>query len=328
MGALTSNRKRCDEFSSVNYGSPDLSSPVSKKPRLSISTNQTTDPPNVITTFLKFFRYPVSKSLFKREPHAPVRRHRGGFPVNLGNSVSKVSYKDSSAETMGNFFSRRYESTKRSALDTFMFTEEGKEVTEVAKREEEEVQEVSEDSSIEEVEILENKRDQNWKDSNGVVEDSRKCDGLVVDKYSRPSSSSAATNMSDGNLKVENTEKLLESLSLSGELGVPQESVHKKLLYVAERRNEKLRSLKFEIEFAEKQRQIQHLLRPQKKEEALEKVICWSNHFRNCFVICDVYPLILSAFNCRMWQLKHLSLLLRRKRPRLPVLFLIPVGMS
>ncbi|XP_071937784.1 ubiquitin-like-specific protease ESD4 [Coffea arabica] len=270
MGALTSNRKRGYDFSSsVNYGSLVSNSPVSKKSRLPASINQTTGRTDRITAVFQFFRYPVEKTLFKREPHAPVRRHRGVSSVNLGNSASKVSYKVGSADEMGNLLSGQYKSTKRSALDTLRFNEEDKKVTEVAK---EEVQEVSEDSSIEEVEILEVREDQKWKDGNGVVdEDSRKFDGIAVDKDSRPSSSSAMTNVSDGILKVETTEKLLASLSLSQELGVPQESVHKKLLYVAERRNDKINSLNFQIEYTEKQLQLQQLLRPQKKEEAAKK---------------------------------------------------------
>ncbi|KAL3508104.1 hypothetical protein ACH5RR_033486 [Cinchona calisaya] len=275
MGALAGNRKRGEEYED-DYGTEFH---VWKKPKIFR--------PNPNTTILKYSQYPEPKNSFKREVHAPVRRHRGGFSVNLRNWGSKVSYRDSSAEGMGNFLSRRYEITKRSAFDTSMIAEDNKE----------EVQEVFEDSSIEEVEILENRRDQKWKEtngvvgdsnmgeveiledrkdqkwkeSNGVVEDLQKFDGMVVDKDSRLSSSSGMTNVSDGNFKVETTEKLLESLLLSAEFGVPQESVYKKLLYIAERRNEKLRSLKFEIDLAEKHRQIQQLLRPQKKEEAVKK---------------------------------------------------------
>ncbi|KAL3505729.1 hypothetical protein ACH5RR_031111 [Cinchona calisaya] len=272
MGALTSNRKRSnDDFIGVNLRSPVSNSPLSKKPKLSSNS------PNQITgrliptggTFSKYFWYPKFLSFFRREPHAPVRRNRGGFSVNSSNSGSKVSYKDPLVKEMGNILNRRYESAKRNAIGTLRFTEKDKEeeVTEVVKKEE-----ASEDSGTEEVEVLEDGRDDNWKGSNGVVEESRKFDGMVVERESRPSSSSVVKDRSNGYLKVENSEMLMESLSLSGELDVPRASVHKKLLYVAERRNEKLKSLQLEIEFNEKQLQLQKLSRPQKKEEEEEVI--------------------------------------------------------
>jgi sentrin-specific protease 1 len=70
----------------------------------------------------------------------------------------------------------------------------------------------------------------------------------------------------DGNLGVENTGKMLGSLALNNEFGVLTVETYKKLLEDTERRNGRLGSLKFEIEYNEKRRDSFKALRPVKKE--------------------------------------------------------------
>jgi sentrin-specific protease 1 len=70
----------------------------------------------------------------------------------------------------------------------------------------------------------------------------------------------------DGNLGAENTGKMLSSLALNNEFGVLTVETYKKLLEDTERRNGRLGSLKFEIEYNEKRRDSFKALRPVKKE--------------------------------------------------------------
>lgn len=265
MGALTSNRKRGDDYFSVNSKSPGSSSPLfegrsSKKARLELdlSANLTPDRPHPLKSAIsRLLQYPELKTQFKREPHAPVRPSKFGL-FGSRNNESRDTCRRSSILEMGNLLSRKYKDTRRDALDSFRYVRNDKEVIEVDKKEE-----ISEDSSVEEVEVLDVHRDLKWKDGNADAEDSKKYDGRDMDLDFRPSSSSAVTNVNNLNSKTEKTEKLLESLSLSKETL----SAHKKLLDDAERRNDKLKLLKFQIELKEKERKTQQLLRPQKKPE-------------------------------------------------------------
>lgn len=271
MGALTSNRKRGDDYFSVNSKSPGSSSPLfegrsSKKARLDLSANLTPDRPNPLKSAIsRLLQYPELKTQLKREPHAPVRPSKFGL-FGSRNSESRDNYRRSSIFEMGNLLSRKYENTKRDALDSFRYVKKDKEVIEVDKREE-----ISEDSSVEVIGVSDVHGDLKWKDSNVDAEDSKKYDGNDMDLDFRPSSSSAVTNVSNDYSKIETAGKLLDSLSLNKEAV----SAHKKLLDDAERRNGKLKLLKFQIELKEKERKIQQLLRPQKKPEVevVNKVI-------------------------------------------------------
>ncbi|CAI9118818.1 OLC1v1020441C2 [Oldenlandia corymbosa var. corymbosa] len=272
MGALTSNRKRVDESVSVNLKSPVTYSPssefhVAKKPRISSCFKHVADRSKV----LNYFRYPTAKSELKREPHAPVRQHRVRNSLNSKQDAPEVSFLGSSATNMGNFFTsfndkkEAYENKKRTAFESLRHVK----IVEDTKADE---AAVSEDSSIEvEVEILGDEKDQKWKESSGVVleESPAKVDDMIVEQDSRPSTSSVLTN---GNLKGEESpEKLLESLHLDGDYNAKDPRVYKKLWHFAERSNSKLSALQFEIELKQKEWEIQQLLRPQKKEEAVKE---------------------------------------------------------
>lgn len=261
MGALTSNRKRGDDYFSLNYkNSPLFDGHTAKRARIERSSNQTPNSENPLKSafYRIFLRYPESKSQIKREVHAPISSSKFrpfGGSRNCEPRDSERSY--FFPNTMGNFLSSRYENTRRDALETCRYIKKDKEVIEVDDKT------ISEDSSIEEVEVLAGPGNQKGKDSNVDVKDFKKYDGKVMDGDFYRSSLSAVTNVSDGTSKMETTGMLLESLTLSEEGG----SAHKKLLDYAERRNDKLKSLEFQIKLKEKELQRRQLLRPQKKQE-------------------------------------------------------------
>lgn len=296
MGALTSNRKRGDDYFSVNSKIPGSISPLfegrsSKRARLDLSANLTPDRPNPLKSAIsRLLQYPESKSQLKREPHAPVRPSKFGL-FGSRNSESRDNYRRSSISEMGNLLSRKYDNTKRDALDSLRYVKKDKEVIDVDKMEE-----ISEDSSVE---VLDVRRDLKWKDSNVDAEDSKKFDGNDMDLDFRPSTSSAVTNVSNDSLKIETAGKLLDSLSLSKEEPL---RAHKKLLDDAERRNDKLKLLKFQIELKEKERKVQELLRPQKKPEVevVNKVIQYGHDFKEVLLaLLFIYFVILLV---HVWQ--------------------------
>ncbi|KAK4372589.1 hypothetical protein RND71_007973 [Anisodus tanguticus] len=261
MGALTCcNRKRGDDFFTSNYKTqPSVSSNVdhiSKKPRLSLSMNQIQDypfPRKSIAT--RVFKYPSYITPIKREIHAPCR------PSRIGN--------------MGNLLAKQYDRAKRSAFETLRYLKKDKEVINIDDDEENCEKGVFGDSSFEELGNgvvektgLANGSSQRWEGSNGVVEKTDLDNGSgQIWKESNGveilDNSSVVTVSNDMNL---NAEKMLESLSLSSKFDASSVPLFKKLLGSAEKRNDNLNRLQFQIDYTEKLRETHHLLRPQKKE--------------------------------------------------------------
>ncbi|KAG6726467.1 hypothetical protein I3842_02G081600 [Carya illinoinensis] len=284
MGARTTNRKRGDECLSFNHTYPyqnSLDFHVSKKPRFS-SIHQTTDRPIVSSnsTVARLSRYPETTPRLGREVHAPCRILNYGFSStclnrNSGPRTSGIYIKEEPLDEMGSTLSYKYNKAKNSALRTIRY------LTKEEKEKEKEVIEidtdnqkyggVSEDSSIEVVEVLEDGRggrsevSEHREVDNGVVANAQDAHAKVLDRGLLPSSSSAVSDLTNGNnLRVDDAEKMLDSLQLNPERDMSV-SAFRKLLEVAERRNPKLRNLSFEIELNEGRRTMLQSLRPAKK---------------------------------------------------------------
>ncbi|XP_059632735.1 ubiquitin-like-specific protease ESD4 [Cornus florida] len=277
MGALTSNRKRGDDYFTLNYKNPNLysldfdhlfDSHVSKKPKFSSCTHPSPERPvSSKSAASRIYRYPEPIYQFRREVHAPCRVPKFGFAANSNRewrpSTSGVRHEEVVDDEMGNFFGKHYENAKSTAFGALRYWKEDKEVIDV---EAETVKDdMSEDSSIEEVEILEDGGEgqsmvlERSRDTNGVVFNLPKLDGKTAEPNFHPSSSSVITDSRNANLKVDSTGKMLDSLSLNRELDVP---IHKKLLESVKRLTPKLSSLRFQIEFTEKRRALYQLQRP------------------------------------------------------------------
>lgn len=279
MGARTTNRKRCDEGLSFNHTYPYQNSSdfhVLKKPRFS-SIHQTPDrPASSNSTVARLSRYPQTTPRLGREVHAPCRILNYGFSSTCltrksGPRTSGIYTKEDPLDEMGGTLSYKYNKAKNSALRTIRYLinekEKEKEVIEIDTDYQKDGG-VSEDSSIEVVEVLEDGRG-GWSEvsehrevDNGVVanvqdEHAKVLDGLL------PSTSSAISDLTNGNLRVDDAQKMLNSLQLNPERDMSV-SAFKKLLEVAERRNPKLRNLSFEIELNEERRSMLQSLRPAK----------------------------------------------------------------
>ncbi|XP_009598752.1 ubiquitin-like-specific protease ESD4 isoform X1 [Nicotiana tabacum] len=285
MGALTSNRKRGDDFFTLNYKTPasNVDPHISKKPRLSM--NQTTQDHSKTSTVKRLFiKYPSSITSIKREIHAPCKR------------PSSSRFGGGSHSIMGNFLVQQLYRAKSSAFKTFRY---------LKKKDKQVVINVDgddEDSHVEELGTgfvpktglfdgsgqirkesnakmgLSNGSGGRWKVSDGVIEIlDNSDDGVVTDVQLQ---SSSVVTVSDGDvnlLKVENAEKMMDSLSLSNSKFDDSSSSasfvpsYKKLLDSAEKRNDNLKSLQFHIQYTEKLLETYKLLRPQKKDEQYVK---------------------------------------------------------
>lgn len=301
MGALSSNRKRGDEYFSPNHLNPYQNSPslpASKKPRFSF-LHPSPDKPVLSSnsTVARISRYPAIKPPLCREVHAPCRILKFRLP-SRSNQVPKLdtggySERDKSGSSMGNHFSH-YDNAKRTAFHMLRYFKKDKEVIEVDNEPRRE--EISEDSSIEEVDVTENGREVSVEEVQ-VIEDGREGRSMVFagfqelggkmveEKNLQPSSSSVLTNMNNGTLKVDATGKMLGSMSLSLEVvEVPSVEAYRKLLASVEKRNSRLKELDFEIAVAEKRRACLSELRALRKsvEKPVEvRVIIVSLVFRS-----------------------------------------------
>lgn len=280
MGALSSNRKRGDDYFSLNRTLPDfdlrIDTHISKKPRLSLMHHTPDRPVLSKSSVSRIYRYPVAPPPLPREVHAPCRILKFGL---TGRSSQESSWFKKSGfreveergDGMGNFLSYHYERSKSSAINSLRYVKKDKEVIDV---EAEAVRDdVSEDSSIQELEVVEDGRDgrsvvldQGSLDNNGDVVNVQG-DVKAVERNLLTSSSSAVTDLTNGILKVETPEKMLYSLSLSRNPGVSGVPVHKTLLKSAERLNPNLSRLRYQIEYLEKRRSTFRLLHPEKKLE-------------------------------------------------------------
>ncbi|XVF66217.1 hypothetical protein PTKIN_Ptkin10aG0017700 [Pterospermum kingtungense] len=256
MGALASNRKRGgDEYSNFNFynkNKASYSNPIdfqhSKKPRLS-SMNQSPEKRIVSLndTVSRISQYPVAKLPFRGDVHAPVRHHKFGLSASNPNQDSFKSW---------DFLARKLSYVKSRAFGALRYFNKEKEVSSVEDDEEKEKEVVSDDSSVEEVEVIEKKK-------NNVGEEER---------HFQPSSSSVVTELNNGSLIVENA---LDRLSLNREVPhVTGLEAYKKMLQSADRRNDNLKYLDFQIELNEKHMVGFQALRAEKKpEEEQEEVI-------------------------------------------------------
>lgn len=335
MGALTSNRKRGDDYykSLVSFSTPIDQSygHITKKPKLSVSMNQKTPNYNRPTTSNSFVsrisQYPDRKSGFSREVHAPIRNSRFGLFSSAKNIEATASSRESSADKMGNFsgvfrqLKKRYETAKDTAMGSLRYGSFGKrkekEVIEIDS-EDENRDDVSDDSSIKEVEIVDSVGNK-WKGGQGAVKKSKELNISTVEKEVRSFDSSVVSDVSNAIAKVDDGEKtgLLLSDQVPDDSGVPS---YMRLYDWSKKRDGKLANIKFDIELNEKRIQGLHLLRPQKKEELIKKVR-FILLFWNCCTFCNFIFSHVSlsamtslsydnwvAFICRMWPRNVLCL--------------------
>lgn len=272
MGALTSsgNHKRDHPCNYNPYSNPpDFH--ISKKPRFSTMhqthkfNNQTLGSVNCIAS--RISKYPETATKFRREVHAPCSFQKFTLSrVKSGGFSEKEKKFGREGDVMGNFLSRKLDYAKQSVFGAIRYLVKEKDVIDVDD-ESEKIEKgiVSEDSSIiEEVEVIE--------------EDIREGESAVLDRILRNGVVGSENDGDvkileersvvtiDGNLGVENAGKMLGSLALNNEIGVLTVETYKKLLEDTERRNGRLRSLEFEIEYNEKRWDSFKALRPVKKE--------------------------------------------------------------
>ena len=257
MGALTSNRKRGDECLSFNCAHPSPNLPnfqSSKRPRLS-HVNQS---PNQLIVSSKsagsrLSRYPDIKPPLPRV-HAPCRTQKFGSFRGVPEERS-----------MGNVLSYHLDKAKNVTFGAFRYSSKDKEVIELDKEVEDD--RVSEDSSIEEVvAIVEDDQE-----GPSVVDYGQELDTKMVDcgtQATHPLASSVVSDLTTTTntaFKEDSAGKMLDSLSLNREAGVPSKAAYKLLIESVERRTPKLKHLDVQIDFLWKKRYMLESLRPQKK---------------------------------------------------------------
>ncbi|XP_043710906.1 ubiquitin-like-specific protease ESD4 isoform X2 [Telopea speciosissima] len=256
MGALTTNRKRGDSWSNLSHALSSLFSKdsdfrsdlhISKKPRISpigLSSEWHLSSPDKVS---RICRYPEEVPRLPREVHAPCRKSRFGRPASSVREslrgIGRVS-ENQESDKMGNFLIRQYVAGKASALQHFR-KDKGPLIDVVAECSKDEI---ADDSSIEEIEVLDDGRE-----GLSVVSDrtshKTNADVLLRDAhaklpaYGQQPSSSTVSELT----KVDEAGKMMVSLSLSR--GAEELSVlpHKKLHQTAEKRNDRIFSLNFQI---------------------------------------------------------------------------------
>ncbi|XP_015059351.1 ubiquitin-like-specific protease ESD4 [Solanum pennellii] len=281
MGALTSNRKRGNDFFSSNSKTP-LSN-LSKKLKLSVL-----NPPLASkSTVERFFKYPDPINPIGREVHAPCRKLRFGSKQTKSNILNYKGVLEYSGSEMGNCLSRKHEETKRSDFyglrkDIEVIDIDGDDAKEGG----------SEDSSIEEVVAWGCKKSDldiaaaanDLEDSSIEELERRGCeksdllgqevddDVKILDGYDGKDSSVLTTGLDDENLKEESVVKMIDSLAMNPKSDsyfyVP---LYRKLLGSVGKISDKLKRLQFQIELNEKSLETNRLLRPQKKEEQVKE---------------------------------------------------------
>ncbi|CAK7333207.1 unnamed protein product [Dovyalis caffra] len=269
MSALTSNHKRDHPCNNDNLFSNSRDFHISKRPRFSSMhqtpkyNNQTLGSSNSIAS--RISRYPESATTFRREVHAPCRLQKFALSKFKSSDFSEKERTFGDADLMGNFLSKKLDFAKRSALGTIRHLVKEKEVIDVDSESEKiEKEIVSEDSSIEEVEVIE----EDGREGGPTVLDQRLGNEVVGSENDGDVKilEERSVVTIDGNLGRESAGKMLGSLALSNEVEVLSVEAYKKLLEYTERRNGRLRSLEFEIEYNEKRRDSLKAWRPVKKE--------------------------------------------------------------
>ncbi|KAG7542726.1 Ulp1 protease family C-terminal catalytic domain [Arabidopsis thaliana x Arabidopsis arenosa] len=258
MGAVAINRKRSDESFNFNQQStnPLRNSPyfqASKKRRFSFAMSEDSGKPASSSsnpTISRISRYPDAKAPLRREIHAPSR----GI-LRYGKAKS-----NDYCEKDGNFFVRKYDDAKRSALEALRFVKKDKEFVGLSDEVEKEAV-VSDDSSVEEIVVVDCDDDE----EDLVGEKKKK-------KKNQPSFSSGVTDVKKGdNFRVEDTSMMLDSLSLDRDVSDASSlEAYRKLMQSAERRNSKLEALGFEIVLNEKRLSQLRQSRPKPVEKRVE----------------------------------------------------------
>ncbi|RDY04669.1 Ubiquitin-like-specific protease ESD4, partial [Mucuna pruriens] len=274
MAVVTSNGKRRQHCLAVNHHLPF---PNSKRPRVSImSQNHTQSSSSVVS---RISLYPEAKPLLRREVHAPCRQRKFDFPTSSRTNAGGYSHKEDISDHTGNMLSKNYRRAKISALATIRFGEKGKNVVEVDDDSPKGM--VSEDSSVEEVHFVEEDgrevrsvvTEHVWQEGDLAVTEMKDLDAKDVIMHVAPqqqSTSSAVSELTNGNLNVVNAVKMLDTLSLTPEHDLSSVRAYKKLLEAAGKRNDTINRLSNEIKLNEKRRSTFDLLRP--KKELVEEV--------------------------------------------------------
>lgn len=257
MGALTSGRKRNDEFLNLGSRHPHINTPEfqsSKRLKFSLST-----PERLVSsrsTISRISRYPEAAPRFHREVHAPVRPQKFGSFTGLSQFRATTSTaRDLGAEEhggskMGNILSYKYEKVKRSALDSLKFFRVNRGVELVDGEPQKEVA-MSEDSSVEAIEAD---------------------DGLrSADKVATNFQESVISELSNGRVvEMDKAEEPFVPMSLDGDDGdlkVLSKHAYQKLLEEVHRHEPKIEGLEFQINFNQEKWSSLKLQRPPKKTE-------------------------------------------------------------
>lgn len=303
MGALTINRKRGEDYFTVNHRTPVPSfDHVSKKPRLSPSVvHQGRDlgrPVAAKSIVSRLFRYPQVVAPIKREVHAPCRQSRFGFSANSRNSSSCGDFREKSGSEMGNFLARLFKEKPR-GLEGSRYEKEVIEIDSDTRKED-----ASEDSTVEEVEVVEKARIVSPpKDGHGDVEMLDNFEKDDVGRTFQPASSSGVGELNDADVKVDSPVMTLDLAPIGDEfdnMGLP---LYKKLLDTVEKKyaDDNFKQLNFQIEYHEKRLRTYQLLRPQKKSVDLIEVLFPNLLLWTCLAYACTVCIHISRFlTCRM----------------------------
>lgn len=279
MGALAVNRKRRDDDSFGCEGRGFNSSPeapASKKPRLSF-LRQSPERSNASSnaTVSRISRYPKAKPPLPRDVHAPCGNTRFGIHTSRPSHESRARTRVLEDEEMSpvstskmvNSFVRRYEDMRRADVLRYWKKEE------VMMMEEEE-----EEDDIEPRKEI--------KSDDSIMEDLLAIEGgkIVEDRNLQPSSSSAVTELNNGNLAVVTAEK--QTPKLEHVMRGASREVYKKLLEQVEKRGApKLEQLRFEIELEERRLDSIRALRPVQKVEEKPIEVFLLLYVVNCYFL-------------------------------------------
>ncbi|XP_057430352.1 ubiquitin-like-specific protease ESD4 [Lotus japonicus] len=251
MGVMTSHRKRPEECMNVNHSTTTTTTPPPdsqrKRPRLLNSMSRPAPTPNGIVS--RISRYPDAKPPLIREVHAPCRNRKFDLVRRDLAEPRTPARARATVDVKGSVLFAAYEEARRSALAEVRYLpSKGKEVIDVDA--ESSGRGVSDDSGVGEVVEV---HDLEAK----VVVDG----GVVRRRQSTSSPDSALTNKGDNSLKV-----VVSGGKVWGsEIDFSSVQAYKKLIESADRRDDRLKRLEFEITLNEKRRETFNLLRPKKE---------------------------------------------------------------
>ncbi|KZV25607.1 hypothetical protein F511_33991 [Dorcoceras hygrometricum] len=287
MGALTSNRKRGEDFNksllSISSSYDQSRGHIVKKLKLSASTSKNIQEddrpvsPNSVSSRIAL--YPTPKSTVSREVHAPVRRSRMPKVFRARNhGIGAASSKENSVETIGRVIVSEFQKAKFVATrffnrqyDVFVPKKKEKDVIQIRGDEEEDhLIDISDDSGIEEVEVVDVSNCK-WKEEHRTPDKSPNYEIKSVEKEPKSLDSSVVSDVSNMNAKLDIVEKK-DLILLDQEQDTSEFPVHKRLYDASKKRDGKLQSLNIFIGFYETCMQGFKLFRPQKKEEQFEDV--------------------------------------------------------